>query len=250
MTHTASLLAANAALDLLVLPAPTAKAEMEAREARQSELVKELTVVSTGKKDASHASGSAKKKKKVGKKRAFDVGTSRGVESMLRNAYRTQLAMIALAARKANIMISVNGFLLSLLTLGSAYILTVEPLLLIPSGMFLVTCVTAILFAVLAARPQKVDKSKTRLKDFRKSRANLLVFEHFSNLSADDHMSVMLEMMGDKERVYRSMVAHLHFLGRSANQRFETLKISYNAFLVGLIASSIALLVIVALFYL
>ena len=191
----------------------------------------------------------AKQKESRGKG-TFDVGTSRGVESMLRNSYRTQLAMIALAARKANIMISVNGFLLSLLTLGSAYVLATEPLMLVPLGLFLLTCVTAILFAVLAARPQKVDRSQTNLSDFRNGRADLLVFEHFSNLSKDDHMSVMLEMMEDKERVYRSMVAHLHFLGRSANRRFKTLQISYTSFIVGLITSFVSLLVILVLFYL
>ncbi len=202
--------------------------------------------------DVNLGSRSAKKKKKSksSKKQGLDVGTSRGIESMLRNSYRAQLAMIALAARKANIMISVNGFLLSLLTVGSAYVLTSAPYLLIPSGIFLVTCITAILFAVLAARPQRVDSSRTRLKDFRKERADLLVFEQFSNLSKEDHMAVMLEMMGDKERVYRSMVAHLHFLGQSANRRFETLRISYNAFIIGLIASCVALAAVVAIFYL
>ncbi len=192
---------------------------------------------------------SSKKKKKATKKQKSDIGTSRGIESMLRNSYRAQLAMIALAARKANIMISVNGFLLSLLTLGSAYILTTDPWLLIPSGIFLLTCIVAILFAVLSARPQRVDKSQTRVEDFRKDRVDLLVFEHFSHLSKDDHMSVMLEMMEDQERVYRSMIAHIHFLGRSANQRFKTLQISYTAFIVGLIASFVSLLVVVAFFY-
>ncbi len=195
--------------------------------------------------------GRAKKKKKAsGKKLPLDVGSNRGIESMLRNSYRAQLSMIALAARKANIMISVNGFLLSVLTLGSAYILTSEPLLLIPSGIFLVTCITAILFAVLAARPHNVDQTKTRLKDFRNDRADLLVFEHFSNLSKDDHMTVMLEMMGDRDRVYKSMVAHLHFLGTSADRRFRTLQVSYTAFIVGLILSFSSLVIIVTLYYL
>jgi hypothetical protein len=201
------------------------------------------------------ATGSSKRAKRQGRKKSrktkqtAGVGSQRGIESMLRNSYRAQLSMIALAARKANIMISVNGFLLSLLTLSSAYILTTEPLLLIPSTLFLCTCIMAIFFAVLAARPQKVDKSKTRPKDFRQDHADLLVFEHFAHLSKDDHMSVMLEMMQDQDRVYRCMVAHIHFLGKSAQKRFDLLQISYNSFLFGLILSSVALAVVALVFY-
>lgn len=176
------------------------------------------------------------------------LGTARGVESMLRNAYRAQLSMIALAATKANIMISVNGFLLSMLTLSSAYVLTTVPALLIPMAAFLLTCLVAIVFAVLAARPQTVDRSKLRPKDFRKGRADLLVFEQFSHLSKDEYMDAMIELMQDKERVYKAMVAHLHFLGRSADRRFRLLHVAYSAFFVGLIISAATLAVVVAIF--
>ena len=203
------------------------------------------------KKSKSKKSKKAKRSKKSSApKQEVEVGSRRGIESMLRNSYRAQLSMIALAARKANIMISVNGFLLSLLTVSSAYILTTEPLLLIPSSIFLITCILAILFAVLAARPQKVNNSGARPKDFREGNADLLVFEQFAHLSRDDHMSVMLDMMKDKERIYRSMVAHLHFLGRSAKRRFDLLQISYSVFLVGLILSFSALGAVTVLFYL
>jgi len=49
------------------------------------------------------------KKAKKKKKAAY----SKAVETMYRNAYRAQLDMISLAATKANIMISLNGFMVS-----------------------------------------------------------------------------------------------------------------------------------------
>ncbi len=200
-------------------------------------------------KNRVRAKGKGKKNARKGKS-SIGVGSHRGIESMLRNTYRTQLAMIALAARKSNIMISVNGFLLSLLTLSSSYILTTEPLLLIPSGVFLTTCVVAIIFAVLAARPQGVDKARTSPSDFRSDRADLLVFEQFAHLSKADHMSAMLEMMNDQQRVYQNMVSHIYFLGKSASKRFALLKVSYNAFILGLMASFATLVVVAVAFYL
>jgi uncharacterized membrane protein YbhN (UPF0104 family) len=178
------------------------------------------------------------------------LGKSRGIDSMLRNAYRAQLAMIALAARKANIMISINGFLLSLLTISSAYVLTSEPLLLVPFALFLLTCIMAILFAVLAARPQHVNKRATQLADFRADRADLLVFEQFANLSRTDYMDAMLELMQDNKRVYQAMISHIHFLGKSAQRRFGLLQISYSAFIIGLAASCVSLIVVAARHYL
>jgi hypothetical protein len=172
-------------------------------------------------------------------------GTARGIESMFRNSYRAQLDMIALAATKANIMISVNGSLLALLTLASAYILTNEPRLLIPLIIFLLSGIVSIFFSVLAARPQKIEKIGTGLDDFRSTRADLLVFEYFAELSKEDHMTAMTELMCDKEGVYKAMIAHLYFLGKSANRSFKLLRISYSSFFVGLIVSLMAFATVV-----
>lgn len=187
-----------------------------------------------------------KKKKKSAPKRP---GSARGIETMFRNSYRAQLAMIALAVRKANIMISVNGFLLSLVTFSGAYVLTTQPVLLIPSATFFVTLILSILFAVLAAQPQNVDTRQTHLEDFQTGRADLLVFEQFSHLSKTEYVSAMKDLMEDKEKVYDAMVAHLYFLGRSANRRFDLLRVAYGTFIGGLIVSALALAVVAFFLY-
>ena len=50
------------------------------------------------------------------------LGTSKAVETMFRNALRTELDLIALAATKANIMISLNGIIISALMISGAFI--------------------------------------------------------------------------------------------------------------------------------
>ncbi len=188
-------------------------------------------------------SGDGKKKKDKGSSKPESnpgFGTARGIESMFRNGYRAQLDMIALAATKSNIMISVNSSLFALLTLTSAYMLNSQPQLLIPMAIFLLTCIVSVFFAVLAARPQRAAKVKMELEDFREGHADLLVFEYFAKLTKEDYMTMMTELMQDKDRVYTAMVAHLYFLGRSADRSFMLLRVSYTAFIVGLIASFIA----------
>lgn len=181
------------------------------------------------------------KNNKGGKAKGNAVpGSPRGIESMFRNAYRAQLGMITLAATKANIMISLNGSLLALLTLAGAYILTNEPRLLVPTVVFLLTCIVSIFFAVLAAQPQRVAKTQTQLNDFRKGRADILVFEHFAELSKDEHMTAMMELLQNQEGVYKAMVAHLYFLGSSASRRFKLLRVSYSTFFGGLVVTVLA----------
>ena len=64
-----------------------------------------------------------KKKNKAEDLNAPDLlGTNKGVETMFRNAVRSEMELLALAATKANIMISLNGFIVSALMISGAFI--------------------------------------------------------------------------------------------------------------------------------
>lgn len=173
------------------------------------------------------------------------VGSARGIESMFRNSYRAQLDMIALAATKANIMISLNGVLLSVLLVSGVYFLGSQPMLIVPFATFMLTCSVAIVFAVLAARPVKQGKPKT-LEDFRTDRGDLLIFEQFAKLPKQQYVDAMMEMIGDNERVYRNMIVHIHDMGRTADRKFANLYVSYSTFMVGMVTSVLLLLVVKA----
>lgn len=172
------------------------------------------------------------------------IGSARGIESMFRNSYRTQLDMIALAATKANIMISLNGLLVSMLLLSGAYFLSSDPLLLLPVTLFLITCTSAIIFAVLAARPE-IDRKVKTLDDFNTDKAMLLMFDQFASLPLDDYVNEMRKMMQNNDRIYANMTAHIHTLGCTADKKFTRLYISYNAFIIGLVISVFSLLAVI-----
>lgn len=172
------------------------------------------------------------------------VGSARGIESMFRSSYRTQLDMIALAATKANIMISLNGLLVSMLLLSGAYFLTANHLILIPVSILILTCTFAIIFAVLAARPD-VDNRKQGLADFMSDDADILIFEQFSKLSSQEFNDAMWDLLNDQERIYKNMISHLYDLGCIADKKFARLYTSYNGFIIGLVMSVLSLLGIV-----
>ncbi len=171
------------------------------------------------------------------------IGSARGIESMFRSSYRAQLDMIALAATKSNIMISLNGLLVSILLLSGVYFMSTEKLLLVPVALLLLTCTVAIIFAVLSARPD-VDKRDLTLEDFTSDEADILVFEQFSKLTSEEFDSVMWDMLADQERIYHNMISHIYYMGCIADKKFALLHISYNSFMIGLVFSVSSLIAI------
>ena len=171
---------------------------------------------------------------------------SRGIDTLLRNAYRAQLDMLALAATKANIMISLNGLLMSMLIIAGTTLITINGMYVIPIGIFLVTCAVATTFAVFAARPE-ISRKKFSYGEFMRDEARLMVFEEFSDLHESEYIDAMTSMLGDPERTYRSMLAHIYDLGKAADKKYQHLYYSYTTFMAGTIITVASLFTLAAL---
>ena len=215
-----------------------------------------------------------KAKRKKGKKKNKDkgrsaeavqeevIGTAKGVETMFRNAVRSEMELLALAATKANIMISLNGFIVSALMISGAFIFSSSPEFLIPASTFMITAAASIVFALLSASPDRIGKmqaARAWLKDFvcrratlkdwktRVSRAetrffggsqpNILIYEDRVKVQKERYWEMMQEIMGDRKQVYHKMSDHLYWLGLLADKQFKYINLSYAVFRWGLLAS-------------
>ena len=186
--------------------------------------------------------GRRKTKKGHGKKRAKKKSktpspsarsTSR---SLFRNSYRTQLGLTQLADNKASIMISVNGFILTIFMASGGFILGSEPRLLVPFSVLLVACLVSMSYAVLAARPRRSGPNGRPRADGSR-RTNLLFFEHFGRMKEEDYARAIVELVQDADRTDEEMARHLFGLGRVLIRKFRFLRISYTVFIVGLAVS-------------
>ena len=74
----------------------------------------------------------------------------------------------------------------------------------------------------------------------------LLIFDDFARFPADKYIDSIMDTLGDHPRVYRNMVAHIHDMAQTANEKFSKLYIAYSTFMVGLVVSVVLLLVVVA----
>ncbi|MTI88582.1 MAG: hypothetical protein FH748_11490 [Balneolaceae bacterium] len=160
----------------------------------------------------------------------------RGVSDMFRTSYRTHIDLSSIADNKSNIMISINGIIISIVIASISPKIDSNPWLLIPTSILLITCLSSLVYAVLAARP-RVSKEEITLEDVQNNKANILFFGNFYKLPREDYVRGMEELMLDNEKLYDNMARDLHGLGVVLAEKFRLLRIAYNLFMVGLTCS-------------
>lgn len=175
-------------------------------------------------------------KKKLGSRR-------KGISDMFRTSYRTHVELSAIADNKSNIMISINGIIISIMIASISPKIDSNPWLLMPTAILLITCMIALIYSILAARP-RVSYEKVTLDDVRSNRSNLLYFGNFFKLSREDYVTGMEELMADSERLYNTMARDLYGLGTVLETKFRLLRIAYNVFMFGLALSVASFLLV------
>jgi hypothetical protein len=153
---------------------------------------------------------------------------------MFRTSYRTHIDMSSLADSKANIMISINGLIMSILSASISPKIDSNAWLLLPTSVLLVGCLVSMVYAVLAARP-RVTNRQVSLEDVRRDRANILFFGNFVNMDEEDYAEGMKELLQNPESLYLNMIRDIYSLGRVLAQKFHYLRIAYAVFMVSLI---------------
>jgi hypothetical protein len=151
-----------------------------------------------------------------------------------------------MADSKANILISVNSIILSIIISTLATKLEANPNLKIPVIMLVAVCVTTIVLSILATRPN-VNHGKFTPDDIKNKRTNLLFFGNFFRMSLKDYDWAMQEMLADKDYLYTSVVKDNYFLGIVLAKKYRLLRIAYSIFMYGLILTIIAFALFIAL---
>ena len=195
----------------------------------------------------------AKKKEKKGKK--TDAAQmdgilgkgDRGVETMFRTTSRNHVEFSNMVDGKANIMISINTLVISVVISVLFRKLDTNTFMTIPTFVFLAVCLLTIVFAVLASRPKVTTGMFTR-EDVTSKRANLLFFGNFYRVPVEEFEWGMREMLKDKDYLYDSMIRDFYYLGQVLGKKYHYLRISYNIFMYGFVFSIILYVVMFMIF--
>ena len=185
-----------------------------------------------------------KRKKAQGKADNPQLGSSRGVETMFRTSYRTHMDLSHLADNKANIMISINGIIISILIASIAPKIDANPWLLVPTSVLLIGCVASMIFSILAARP-RVTSRVVDMEQIRSDEANILFFGNFVSLDEEEYVQGMKEIIQQTDRLYTNMIRDLYGLGQVLQTKFKLLRTAYNVFMASLVLGVLSFLAVI-----
>ncbi len=164
----------------------------------------------------------------------------RGIETMFRVTLKNHITLSNIADTKANILLSVNAIIVSLVlsNLVSKLDNPSNDYLIIPTIVFVLFTVASIILSILATRPN-VTTGKFTKEDVANKKVNLLFFGNFHQMSLEDFEWAMGEMMKDRDYLYSSMKKDLYFLGLVLDKKYKILRLTYTVFMIGIIVSVI-----------
>ena len=182
----------------------------------------------------------AKLQEKV--KQAKELTPTRGIETMFRTTSKNHMELSAIADNKANIMISINSIILSVMVSVLIRKLEEYPHMTVPAVLLTIVCLTTIVFAVLATRPN-VSKGKFKRIDIVNKETNLLFFGNFHRMALKDYQWGMKEMLQDADYLYGSMIKDIYFLGVVLGKKYRLLRMSYTIFMYGFVLSILGFII-------
>jgi HD-GYP domain-containing protein (c-di-GMP phosphodiesterase class II) len=180
-----------------------------------------------------------KSRKELDKQAAENKKTDRSIVAMFRIMSENHVNLSQMADSKANIMISVNTIVISIMVSVLLGKLQFYPEYIIPTILLVLPCLGAIIFAILATRPN-ITKGTFTKEDIQNKEVNLLFFGNFFRMDLPDYDWAMRELMADKDYLYSSMVKDIYFLGVVLARKYKLIRISYNIFMFGLIVAILA----------
>jgi hypothetical protein len=165
----------------------------------------------------------------------------RGVQTMFKNSSSNHQRLSMMADNKAFIMITVNSIIISV---GIGLFISKfgsNPNFVYPTAFLMGVNILAIIYSVLATRPNIPAGTFTREQVHNKT-VNLLFFGSYYKMDLNEYEYGIRQMMDDSEFLYASLIKDIYWQGKILGRKFRLLHISYNIFMYGLAISVVAYL--------
>jgi len=170
-----------------------------------------------------------KSKKKKKKKKSSLTST------FFRNALRSNLDLTSLADKKAGILISINGFILTVGVTASSFAVN-NAMMVYAFVSIIITSLGSIILAVLAVKPRTKDKLvKAR---FLENYSSSLYYQDIADHDPEIYLEHTKEILKSDKKSLHDMIMHLHILGAEIKKKYFWLKQAYAFFSLGLVISA------------
>jgi len=166
------------------------------------------------------------------------------LDHLLRQTRMHHIDLSAMADVKANILLTMATVVL---TLSIRYIS--DPLLKWPIIILIACCLMTIVLATYAVMPKvpaRIKPGKHPKIDFK--HFNPLFFGDFARLTYEEFQAAMLEVMVSPKEVYLAQLREIYLLGTFlARKKYRFVRLAYIAFIVGILACGIAIIIMAIL---
>lgn len=170
-----------------------------------------------------------------------DQSPQRGVQTLYRVTLRNHMKLSDIADTKANILLSVNAIIISLLLANLVPVLD-DPsntYLLIPTSIFILFSIASMVLSVLATRPN-VTKTEIDVDNLENEKINLLFFGNFEQIPIDNFIKAIKRTVETKDAIYEMLTMDLYYLGSVLSRKYRILRWTYTIFMTGIILSVIS----------
>ncbi|HEV2831086.1 MAG TPA: Pycsar system effector family protein [Hanamia sp.] len=164
---------------------------------------------------------------------------SKGIQTMLRLTSENHLKLSEMADHKANILISVNAIIISVILSVLLRKLQEETYLVIPTIIFLSVAVATIVISILATRP-KISEGTFTMDEVKQKKVNLLFFGNFHKATYEQYDSAMRDLMLDTDYLYSTLIKDIYYLGTVLGRKYKLIRLAYNIFMIGIVISVLA----------
>jgi predicted metal-dependent HD superfamily phosphohydrolase len=161
---------------------------------------------------------------------------TKGIQTMLRLTSENHLRLSDMADSKANILISVNAIIISVILGVLIRKLEESPYLAVPTVIFLTVSLSTIVISIIATRP-KITGGTFTSQDILDKKVNLLFFGNFFKTSYEEYNAAMRAMMSDTDYLYGSLIKDIYTLGAVLGRKYRLVRLAYNVFMIGIILS-------------
>lgn len=176
----------------------------------------------------------------------------RSRETLFRVAYQHQGQLIQLADYKANLIISISATIISGIValigfrFASGFVEKYGYILAVPVVVIVLACLTALIYAIQAARPKFVSTHVSKSFD---NRSSILFFRTIASYTQKDYLARMKELLENENDIFEQMTIDLYNQGIVLKRKYDLLRNAYTVLMVGFVVSVIAFLIILVAQY-
>lgn len=181
------------------------------------------------------------------------IKEGRGIETLYRSVYDNHINLTSIADNKANMMISINTIIISIvITLfGTGFTFSTQNefssiRFVFPMAFLMITSLLAVVFAILSARPNVTNKEKFELS---KKESSILFFGNFAQLQLNEFVNRLEELKNERNVLYNSMSVDIYYLGSVLVKKYKYLSWSYNIFMFGMVFCAVGFVIIMMFSY-